>query len=205
MKIFIKTTSDPQAWEQALYFIINTHKGEIFETLGCNHPFYYRQPILSCDVKNSLEKAISEYINKRANVVKAVKALIEIGACDAIPKKYTHNGGWGEFHYLVFEIDTDKLEFPTLHIPLEKSNIFIKYGKCKNFPIEIAKSERIRPEDWYEAWAFGNEFNGGTGYTYKGSAPSFELEEGYTLKHYSAGHIDGWGSGFKGGSYIEKN
>jgi hypothetical protein len=212
MKIFIRKTKNTAAtWQQQAMLILNTHRGMFFNYSCFEEPS--SSPISFGGVApyRGVETLfIKDFLSNR-KFVSSLETMIEKGI--AIQKEGIEVPlkNWGvvydTLYFFVIEILCEKIPFHEVLIPLEKGNLYVKYGKC-TIPelsnLEITKSERIRPSDWYEGESFGNEFNGGVKYYYKGNAPAFVLAEGYEFTHSSAGHIDGYGSGFKGGSYIQK-
>jgi hypothetical protein len=213
MKVFIKKTkSSVVTWQQQTTLIINTHKGgDLFDYTCFEEP--KSTPISFggvADYKGVETLFIKDFLSNKKfveNLDKLIAKELAIQREDiTVPLKE-----WGEvydtLHFFVIEILCEKIPFQEVLIPLEKGNMLVKYGKClipSLQELEITKSERIRPCDWYEGEHFGNQFNGGVKYYYKGNAPAFELAEGYEFTHKSAGSINGYGSGFKGGSYIQK-
>ena len=107
----------------------------------------------------------------------------------------------GEYSWVI-EINLDLL-FNVYTLKTTSENIFLHYGQDKaGIGAVIKKSQRFRPSDWYNAveYAYGN----GVKYYPNDKAPKTieDLPSGYRLENNPPGHIDGWGVGFKGGSYL---
>jgi hypothetical protein len=212
MKVFIKKTKNTTAtWQQQATVIINTHKGEFFDYTCFEEP--QSTPISFggvADYEGVETLFIKDFLSNR-KFVSSLETMIQKGLAIQQNDIVVPLRSWGKLYdtlyFFVIDILCEKIPFHEVLIPLEKGNMLVKYGKClisEMQELEITKSERIRPSDWYDGEDFGNQFNGGTKYFYKGNAPIFNLAEGYEFTHKSAGSIDGYGSGFKGGSYIIK-
>jgi hypothetical protein len=157
--------------------------------------------------RKQAEKAIIKWLCDKPNFLKKLNTLQKLGVASEPIIRHERNTWFNcDYRHWLIDINIDQLTFP--HIEIE-GNVII-YGQCKELPeIFITKSARFRPESWFSREWFGNEYNGGFEYNVIEGAIPYEainqkLENGYTLVARNAGYIDGWGSGYKGGAYIEK-
>ena len=221
-------------FQQSVNFVFNTADGNIFD---CGGGFRYQLEITheglpvydkglqtsnkvhfalneygsTFNPLNPVETAVVQWLSSRSNFINRLQSLTDKGIASA--PQIRHERDFFDLRittHWVVDVDLSKLSFPTFILRSEKKNHVAFYGSSYEIPeIEVKKSCRIRPTEWFEGISFGNEHNGGIEYYVREGAIPYEsinisLEKGYELIALSAGHIDGWGCGFKGGAYIVK-
>jgi hypothetical protein len=190
-----------KSWSSSAQACMNLAKKNLFSinfcqfTIGINYSMKNR----------SAGKAVYSKLAKRSQFLLSVESLISLLDISPVLKEVSCNSikDWGKVS-LVWEIEIPiEKVFSSVKVETEKENFrFIMGPDLHGLGMVALESDKFIPQDWYKAYDFGNEFNGGTTYEPENAPESIPLPEGYSLVNKGSGHIDGWGFGFKGGSYI---